>query len=82
MATSPCSQCDAPDAGFRCGGFLVELYCRGACQKAHWRAHKPACLAGQALRAELVAAFLALGFQAVSLDLEGLVSGKLNRALS
>jgi len=39
-------------------------------------------LAGQALRAELVAAFLALGFQAVSLDLEGLVSGKLNRALS
>jgi hypothetical protein len=49
MATSPCSQCDAPDAGFRCGGCLVELYCRGACQKAHWRAHKPACLAGQAL---------------------------------
>ena len=39
-------------------------------------------LAGQALRAELVAAFLALGFQAESLDLEGLVSGKLNRALS
>jgi uncharacterized protein len=39
-------------------------------------------LAAEGLRAELVAAFLALGFQAVSLDLEGLVSGKLNRALS
>jgi uncharacterized protein len=34
-----------------------------------------------ALRDELVRAFLDLGFTAVSLDLEGLVSGKLNRAL-
>jgi uncharacterized protein len=33
------------------------------------------------LREALVAAFLELGFTAVSLDLEGLVSGKLNRAL-
>ena len=33
------------------------------------------------LRPMLVAAFLELGFTAVSLDLEGLVSGKLNRAL-
>jgi uncharacterized protein len=33
------------------------------------------------LREELVGAFTALGFQAVGLDLEGLVSGKLNRAL-
>jgi uncharacterized protein len=33
------------------------------------------------LRSDLVAAFLALGFQAVGLDLEGLVSGKLNRGL-
>ena len=33
------------------------------------------------LRAALVAAFLELGFTAVSLDLEGLVSGKLNRDL-
>ncbi len=32
-------------------------------------------------RQELVAAFRRLGFTAVSLDLEGLVSGKLNRAL-
>ena len=34
-----------------------------------------------ALRAELVKAFQELGFSAVSLDLEGLVSGKLNREL-
>ena len=33
------------------------------------------------LRQELVQAFLQLGFTAVSLDLEGLVSGKLNRSL-
>jgi uncharacterized protein len=38
-------------------------------------------LAVEGLRGELVDAFLCLGFQAVSLDLEGLVSGKLNRAL-
>ncbi len=38
-------------------------------------------LASGCLRQELVEAFLALGFLAVSIDLEGLVSGKLNRAL-
>jgi uncharacterized protein len=36
----------------------------------------------EGLRQELVQAFLNLGFTAVSLDLEGLVSGKLNRAHS
>ena len=46
---SPCALCDRRDAGSRCGGCLIALYCGGACQKAHWRAHKPACLAGQAL---------------------------------
>jgi uncharacterized protein len=35
----------------------------------------------EGLRQELVQAFLELGFTAVSLDLEGLVSGKLNRSL-
>ena len=40
----------------------------------------PALLDTQ-LRPALVTAFLELGFTAVSLDLEGLVSGKLNRAL-
>ncbi len=39
-------------------------------------------LARGGLRLELVAAFSALGFSAVALDLEGLVSGKLNRDLS
>jgi uncharacterized protein len=38
-------------------------------------------LATGELREELVAAFAELGFLAVGLDLEGLVSGKLNRAL-
>jgi uncharacterized protein len=38
-------------------------------------------LAEGELRSELVAAMLTLGFQAVGLDLEGLVSGKLNRGL-
>jgi uncharacterized protein len=38
-------------------------------------------LATGELREELVAAFAQLGFLAVGLDLEGLVSGKLNRAL-
>ena len=38
-------------------------------------------LAGEDLRRSLVETFLTLGFQAVALDLEGLVSGKLNRAL-
>jgi uncharacterized protein len=33
-------------------------------------------------RGELVAAFLELGFTAVGVDLEGLVSGKLNRELT
>jgi uncharacterized protein len=33
-------------------------------------------------REELVQAFRQLGFNAVGLDLEGLVSGKLNRTLS
>jgi hypothetical protein len=37
--------------------------------------------AEQGPRQELVEAFLALGFSAVGLDLEGLVSGKLNREL-
>ena len=38
-------------------------------------------LAEGRLREELVQAFTGLGFTAVALDLEGLVSGKLNRAL-
>ena len=40
------------------------------------------CLAQGELRSQLVGAFRALGFTAVALDLEGLVSGKLNRSLA
>jgi len=39
-------------------------------------------LASGPLRQQLLEAFLELGFTAVGLDLEGLVSGKLNRALA
>ncbi|MCP9835011.1 MULTISPECIES: ATP-dependent sacrificial sulfur transferase LarE [unclassified Cyanobium] len=39
------------------------------------------CLAHGELRPQLVGAFRDLGFTAVALDLEGLVSGKLNRSL-
>ena len=39
-------------------------------------------LASSSLREEMVEAFRALGFNAVALDLEGLVSGKLNRDLA
>jgi uncharacterized protein len=39
-------------------------------------------LACGSLREELVRVFLGLGFNAVALDLEGLVSGKLNRDLN
>ena len=38
-------------------------------------------LAQEGLRQELVQAFLKLGFTAVSVDLEGLMSGKLNRSI-
>ncbi|MFN5220391.1 MAG: TIGR00268 family protein, partial [Cyanobacteriota bacterium] len=41
-----------------------------------------ASLASGGLRHELMEAFLGFGFHAVGLDLEGLVSGKLNRDLS
>jgi uncharacterized protein len=40
-----------------------------------------AALAEPGVRARLVEAFRALEFDAVSLDLEGLVSGKLNRSI-
>jgi len=49
---------------------------------AHGLAAVCQSLASDSLREEMVEAFLALGFNAVALDLEGLVSGKLNRDLS
>jgi uncharacterized protein len=44
--------------------------------------HLLGALQQEGLRQELVQALMDLGFTAVSLDLEGLVSGKLNRSLS
>ena len=65
-------------------GFLeLRVRCQG--QTARIELPEPALasalprLAAGPLRQELVRAFLELGFSAVSLDLEGLVSGKLNR---
>jgi uncharacterized protein len=76
----------AAEQWLRQQGF-VDLRVRSQGETA--RIELPAILLGEALarlcegslRHDLVEAFLALGFQAVALDLEGLVSGKLNRAL-
>ena len=35
----------------RCAGCHATRYCGVECQKAHWRAHKPACKEAQAARA-------------------------------
>lgn len=49
---------------------------------AHQLPHVLQRLAAGPLRQELLEAFATLGFTAVALDLEGLVSGKLNRSLA
>ena len=77
----------AAEAWLRQQGF-VELRVRSQGETA--RVELPAAQLSEALglwadptrRGALVEAFLALGFTAVALDLEGLVSGKLNRDLS
>jgi uncharacterized protein len=54
---------------------------QGEAARIELPADRISALLDPAVREALVAAFLDLGFTAVSLDLEGLVSGKLNRAL-
>ena len=54
---------------------------QGEAARIELPAERITALLDPAVREALVAAFLDLGFTAVSLDLEGLVSGKLNRAL-
>ena len=51
-----CAQCAAADPQSLCSGCLVR-YCSAACQRAHWVAHKPACVsAGAVIVAPLAAA--------------------------
>jgi uncharacterized protein len=77
----------AAEDWLRCQGF-PDLRVRSQGQTA--RIELPHAQLGEALRRwadpdlrqELVAVFLQLGFSAVALDLEGLVSGKLNRELA
>ena len=59
----------------------VRVRSQGETARIEVPAERLAELMQEDLRQELVQAFLQLGFTAVSLDLEGLVSGKLNRAI-
>ena len=59
----------------------VRVRSQGETARIEVPAARLAELMEEGLRQELVQAFLQLGFTAVSLDLEGLVSGKLNRSL-
>ena len=59
----------------------VRVRSQGETARIEVPAARLAELTEEGLRQELVQAFLQLGFTAVSLDLEGLVSGKLNRSL-
>ena len=59
----------------------VRVRSQGETARIEVPASRLAELMQEDLRQELVQAFLQLGFTAVSLDLEGLVSGKLNRSL-
>ena len=39
----PCATCGHPDASCRCSGCRLVSYCNAACQRLHWRVHKPDC---------------------------------------
>jgi uncharacterized protein len=79
-------QVGAAEAWLRARGCReLRVRCQGTTARIELAAPELAWLAAElqheGVRQELVQAFLNLGFTAVSLDLEGLVSGKLNRAL-
>jgi uncharacterized protein len=59
----------------------VRVRCQGATARIEVPSHQIETLLLRLPRVALVERFLALGFTSVSLDLEGLVSGKLNREL-
>ena len=45
----PCASCGKPTDGTqRCGACRAAFYCGAACQRLHWRAHKPLCAAAAA----------------------------------
>ena len=70
------------EAWLRQQGFLeLRVRSQGEAARIELTADQLSALLKPPLREALVAAFLELGFTAVSLDLQGLVSGKLNRAL-
>jgi len=46
-----CSSC-GERGKVKCSGCGLAYYCGAACQKAHWKAHRPACKRGQAERKE------------------------------
>lgn len=52
MADRHCETCNAAPTAEKplsqCGGCKRVAYCNRACQKAHWKTHKPACLAAVA----------------------------------
>jgi uncharacterized protein len=77
----------AAEAWLRNHGFAeVRVRSQGEAARIELPANRLAAvcqsLGSGSLREEMVQAFRALGFHAVALDLEGLVSGKLNRDLA
>ncbi len=72
----------AAEAWLRQRGFQeLRVRSQGETARIELPQHRIGALLEPGARRELVQAFRALGFSAVSLDLEGLVSGKLNREL-
>jgi len=43
-----CAFCRFAGAALLCSACTSELYCDATCQRAHWRAHKPYCVAARA----------------------------------
>ena len=57
----------------------VRVRCQGFSARIEVPSSRIGELLDETMRGQLVEEFLALGFTSVSVDLEGLVSGKLNR---
>lgn len=86
ISASRLQRVGAAEAWLRNQGFAeVRVRSQGEAARIELPAHKLAAvcesLASGTLREQMVKTFRSLGFHAVALDLEGLVSGKLNRDL-